>query len=97
MHCLFFVEKITMNENLNIDINKEILDAIDIMLSKALKSMPYDVTRTARIVGVNGHTYTVLLDGTEYNVVSSLTFKINETVNVLIRQNNLNSLCLLPN
>ncbi len=84
------------NENFNIDIKKEILDSIEIMIKNALKNLPYDVTRKARVIGINGNTYTILLDGTNYEVHSTLSFNLNDSVDVLVKQNNMNNLCLLP-
>lgn len=85
------------NENLNININKELLDAIEIMISNTLKKMPYDITRSARITEVLGdNMYRVILDGVTYDIHSAFTFQKNEAVNILIKQNNMNDLCLLP-
>ena len=85
-----------LNEKTNINIKKEILDAIEIMVNNTVKNLPFDITRQARVISVNGDTVTIMLDGTKYEIKSNISCKVNDIVDVLIKQNNMNNITLLP-
>ena len=61
-----------LNEKTNINIKKEILDAIEIMVNNAIRNLPYDITRQARVMSVNGDTITIMLDGSKYEIKSRI-------------------------
>lgn len=84
------------DKNLNIDIKKEILDAIEIMVNNAIKRLPYDITRQVRVTNVSNGIVTIMLDGKKYEVKSNISCKVNDTVDALIKQNDMNNITLLP-
>ena len=80
------------------NINKEILDAFEIIIKNFSASLAFDVTRSARVIkALPNNIYVISLDGIEYEIKSNFIFQPNETVNVLIKQNDIKNLYLLPN
>lgn len=58
------------------DIQNEIIQAIDILIQKRVSSAPMDIPTV--VLGVNGDTYKIIIDGIEYNVRDGVN--INPTV-----------------
>ena len=79
------------------NINKTILDAMEIMIANAFKNLDFDKTRTARISAVlENNKYSIIFDGETYTVTSENSYAVNDLVNVLIKQNDMKNLFLLP-
>ena len=83
--------------SINGNINDIILKAVDIVVEKRLKDLTFDVTRIGRISKVLANNrYAVMIDGSEYVIQSFNSYAVNDSVYVLMPQNNKNKLYLLP-
>lgn len=58
------------------DIQQEIIQAIDILIQKRVSSTPMDIPTV--VLGVDGDTYKVNIDGVDYNVKDGIN--LNPTI-----------------
>lgn len=77
---------------------EQLQKAIISFVSKAIKNAPFDRTQTGYIKTVNtDNSYNVVLNGIEYQKIRTIGGKcvVNETIRVLIPQNNPNNMFIL--
>lgn len=85
-----------MNENEQAlsQLQQGIISYIDAKIDK----MPFDITKSGVITKVNENgTYEVSINGVKYDKIKSIggECKLNEAVNILIKQNNYNTMVIL--
>lgn len=77
---------------------EQLKEGISVYVDKKLDNIPFDRTFTALITKVSSNnTYSVLLNGVEYNNIRTIggSCYINETVKVVVPQNNYNNMYIL--
>lgn len=82
------------------NINKSIQDAIKTIVNEAIRTAPFDKTRTGVIKGIdaNTNTYSVQVDGVVYDKikgVANLSLVVGDTVLVMFPTNNTTQMIII--